>query len=98
MSTKTKKPSLNAQLKAAKTEAAEQQLHAASLQKKLDESERMKTHYQGMRDKAEAELNGIHAFLDAVPNPPSRKTNPEFTSYAQDVSAMTRLSVFLATR
>lgn len=43
---------------------------------------------------AEKELADVHAFLDAVPNPPADKTG----EYNSKLSAMTRLSVYLATR
>lgn len=100
MTTKTKKPSLQAQLKAATAAAAEHKAHADKLQKELDSAKQVREHYSNRADKADAELQQIHAFLDAVPNPPARKTDPAVTGgySADNIGALTRLSVFLATR
>lgn len=97
MTTK-KKPSLQTQLKNAKAELAAAQQKIAQLQKELDSNKGTITYNHGRAERAEGELQQIHAFLDAVPNPPARKTDPTVTDYARDVTALTRLTVFLATR
>lgn len=99
MTTK-KKPSFQTQLKDAKAELAAAQQKIAALQKEAESDKRMKEHYSSEATGAKAELEQIHAFLDAVPNPPARKTDPVVTGAygAENVGALTRLTVFLATR
>jgi uncharacterized protein YhaN len=98
--TTKKKPSLQAQLKDAKIELAAAQQEVSKLQKELESDKRMKDHYAKESADAKAELQQIHAFLDAVPNPPTRKTDPNVTGEysASNVAVLTRLTVFLATR
>src|SRR5690348_57354 len=87
MTKATRKPALTTQLKNAQAEIA-------ALTKKVETEERNAKYAQARADEAKRELADVHAFLDAVPNPPANKTG----EYSQPVSAMTRLSVFLATR
>jgi uncharacterized protein YlxW (UPF0749 family) len=87
MAKNARKPALSTQLKAAQAETA-------ALQKRIEQFERTSKYENDARAKAERELSDIHAFLDAVPNAPASKT----TEYSQPISAMTRLSVYLATR
>lgn len=53
------------------------------------------THYQGTQ-KLEAELEQIHQFLDAVPNPVARQSDDENNYSRVTRSAMTRLIAWLA--
>jgi hypothetical protein len=76
-------------------EIIEHKAHAEKLAKDLENAETMKKHYYATSEKNSAELSEIHAFLDAVPNPPP--TSPGENQY-QKLSVMTRLSVFFATR
>lgn len=95
-----KKKSIATQLKDAKIElaAAHQKINAQ--QKELEQDKRMREHYSSEFTKATNELAQIHAFLDAVPNPPARKTDPNLTGEytASNIATLTRLTVFLATR
>lgn len=91
----TKKPSIVTQLKNAKAEIAEHRLHIEKLQKELDSAKSNNSYHSERAQKAEAEVGQIHAFLDSVPNPPP--TAQQDNQYAK-LSAMTRLSVFFATR
>lgn len=82
-----RKPSVTTELRNAKTE----------LDKVKNELESLKSQHKwatDARSTAENEPNQIHAFLDAVPNPPADKVG----DYGQKASAMTRLAVYLATR
>lgn len=90
----SKKPSITTQLKAAKAEAAEQKAHAEKLQKDLASANQTLDMYRNRNTNAEGELDQIHAFLNAVPNPPAEKLEGSYNK----LGAMTRLSVFLATR
>lgn len=88
---KTKTPAISAQLKNALAEIE-------ALKKKIENTESISRYRDQENTKLSAELGQIHAFLDAVPNPPVRET--ETGNYGAKVahSAMTRLSVYLATR
>lgn len=99
-SKKNRKPSVAAQLKDAKIELAAAHQKIAALQKEAESDKRMKDHYAKEAMDAKNELQQIHAFLDAVPNPPTRKTDPAVTGEytASNVAVLTRLTVFLATR
>lgn len=104
MTTETKPrkkgPSQRSLLLAARNEATEHKAHAEKLAKDLESAKGMQKHYSDRAEKADAELSNIGAFLDAVPNPPPRKTDPAVTGdySARDINVSTRLSVFLATR
>lgn len=89
-----KKISVAAQLKAALADANEQRNHATRLMKDIEQAKQSSTYANERASRAERELADVHAFLDAVPNPPADKTG----EYNTKLSAMTRLSVFLATR
>jgi hypothetical protein len=91
MTTK-KKPSLQTRLKNAEALAGEHRLHAEKLQKQLDDKERSLGYANDRAKAAEAEIAQVHAFLDAVPNPPADKLADGYSK----VGAMTRLAVFLA--
>lgn len=97
---KNRKPSVATQLKDAKIELAAAHQKIAALQKEGESDKRMKEHFSKEAEAAKAELQQIHAFLDAVPNPPTRKTDPNVTGEysASNVAVLTRLTVFLATR
>ncbi|MEG0966729.1 MAG: hypothetical protein RSG92_15275 [Pseudomonas sp.] len=84
-----RKPALSTQLKASQAEVA-------ALQKKLESSEQHQKWARESADKANTALNDVHAFLDAVPNPPARKAGEE--GYGAERSLMTRLAVYLSTR
>jgi len=82
-----RKPALTTELKNVKAE----------LEKVKKDLESSKSSHKWSQDRAvaaEKELADIHAFLDAVPNPPTDKTG----EYGAKISAMTRLSVYLASR
>lgn len=76
-------------------EAAQKEIE--TLKTKVASAERTAS-YQAERTAAlDIEVRQIHLFLDAVPNPPARKVAGEYGS-SHDVSAMTRIAVYLATR
>lgn len=93
MTTK-KKPSIQTRLKDALAELSALQQLVAKLQKEAENQKQTVNYHNGRAEKAEHELNQVHAFLDAVPNPPAEKAG----EYGQKASAMTRLAVFLSTR
>lgn len=86
----SKKPAVSTLLKNALSEVE-------ALKKKVESADSTAKWANQRADKAESELQQIHAFLDAVPNPPLRKIELDYGA-KQDVSAMTRLSVYLATK
>lgn len=90
----TRKPSIRTQLKAAQAVIAERDQELRARQKELDTTKQMRDHYDNRVKAAEGEIAQIHAFLDAVPNPPAAMTG----EYGAKVGAMTRLAVFLSTR
>lgn len=93
MTTK-KKPSIQKQLTETRNALAIAESALATKQKELDNTKSTMSHYErSMRD-AQSEVAQVHAFLDAVPNPPASKAADGYTS----INAMTRLSVWLATR
>lgn len=94
------KPSVASQLKNANIELAAAHQKILALQKEAESDKRMKDYHANEAKDAKDELHQIHAFLDAVPNPPARKTDPTVTGEytASNVAVLTRLTVFLATR
>ncbi len=80
-----RKLSTATQLKNANAEIAE-------IKKKLENAESYKKMYQNSAERAEQELEQVHRFLDAVPNPIAREPEQYKT-----ISAMTRLAAWLAT-
>lgn len=83
-----RKPALSTQLRQA-------QADLASLATKLKTVETSVKYNSDRATKAEQEIEQVHSFLDAVPNPPDRKTTGD---YAQPVALMTRLAVYVSTR
>ena len=66
----------------------------AAKQKEIDLTKSEILNYERSMREAQSEAKQIHAFLDAVPNPPASKALDGYTT----INAMTRLSVWLATR
>ena len=101
---KTRTPALSTQLNSALTKVelltAERDnlIHlrgeVAALTKKLADAEQTKNYYKEQNSGFNKELNEIHSFLDAIPNPPTKTHSDGYTTF----SAMTRLSVWLANR
>lgn len=89
MTTK-KKPALSTQLKTALAEVD-------ALKKKLSDAERMSKYHSDAQSVATAELQQVHAFLDAVPNAPARKIAGDYGSEIP-VSLMSRLAIYLSAR
>lgn len=89
-----RKPSIATQLKDAKVELAAAQQKIGKLEKDLESEKANRTYASAARDEAQKEVTQIHEFLNAIPNPPADKGADGYTK----ISAMTRLSVFLATR
>ena len=87
------KPSIATQLRNAKIENTAQAQEVEKLKKQLADKENLLKYASTRATDAEGEVKQIHAFLDAVPNPPADKLADGYTK----VSAMTRLAVYLAT-
>lgn len=81
-----RKPALSTQLKAANARIVE-------LEKKLSDTERSVKYNSDRASAADAEVNQVHAFLDAVPGS-IPKEGEGYTKH----SAMTRLAAWLATK
>lgn len=92
--TAKKKPSIQKQLTDCRNELALAQAALATKQKEADNLKSTQTYYERNATEARSELAQIHSFLDAVPNPPASKAVDGHTP----IAAMTRLSVWLATR
>lgn len=93
----TKKISVAAQLKAIKVEHAAQTQEVVKLRKELEQANGYKKWADDAKVKAQAELEQVHCFFDAMGEQTvARKTPAEYGQ--NDNSAMTRLSVFLANR
>jgi hypothetical protein len=93
-SKKTKTPALSTQLKAAQAQIAE-------LTKKAEREESYRKNAEDKTREYLAELNNVHALLDAMPNPPPRvaeQTNSWGGKSEGPVPASVRVSVLLATR
>jgi hypothetical protein len=89
--------SLTKQLKASVTELAEQKLHNEKLVKDLESKNSSFKYTYDQVQSLRQEIEQVHSFLDAIPNPPSRESSD--SEYSKTKHAlMTRLSVFLATR
>jgi multidrug resistance efflux pump len=96
MTTK-KKPGIQKQLTEARNAPAALAAAEAALaakQKEIDLTKSEILNYERSMREAQSEAKQIHAFLDAVPNPPASKALDGYTT----INAMTRLSVWLATR
>lgn len=95
----TRKPSVATQLKNLKIEHAAQQQLLDRTAKERD-SEKSSKEYNGRElEKARAELDQMHALLDALPQPILRKPEPsDSCAYPQPFTAATRLSAWLAAR
>lgn len=102
MTANTPKPTLSVKLHTAEQIiAAMRENHASELKvinEKLTSSQRTGSYDRERSDKALDELAQIHSFLDAVPCPPARSTATNEYGGKTESSAMTRLSVYLATR
>jgi uncharacterized coiled-coil protein SlyX len=83
----TRKPAASTLLKQANARVEE-------LEKKLTSSESSMKYHSNQASEAQAELNDMHAFFDALPNSIPRKDSESY----QTRSAMTRLAAWLATR
>lgn len=97
MATKKKAPSIPAQLKELRAEHAALQQQAKKLETDLSQKESMRGHYQRTAEKAEAEVEQVHAFLDSVPGAIERKVTGEY-GVTTERAAMTRLAAWLAVR
>jgi len=91
----TKKLSVTTQLKNARLEETRLRTTIEELEKKLKSAESTKESFSSMYSKINDDHSQIHAFLDAVPNPPI-SVMPE-NQYSK-LSLMTRLSLYFATR
>lgn len=92
-----KKPSIKKQL--ADLKAAHTSLHsdAEKLRKELEQAKNYQKWAEQARDKANGELEQVHAFFDAMGEQTVARKVP--AEYGQtENSAMTRLSVLLANR
>jgi len=83
----TRKPAISTQLKAAQTRIAE-------LEKKLESAESTRKYISDRENKANEELNQLHAFIDALPGSIKRKNEETYVEHG----AMTRLAAWLATK
>lgn len=83
----TKKPAVTTQLKTANARIAE-------LEKELSSAKSNKDYYERDARKANEELNGLHALLDAMPGALPKEKKEGYGSH----SAMTRLASWLASR
>jgi len=92
--TAKKKPSIQKQLTDCRNELSLAQAALAAKQKEFDTLKINQSYHERSATEARNELAQIHAFLDAVPNPPASKAVDSYTP----IAAMTRLSVWLATR
>jgi chromosome segregation ATPase len=88
--------SLTKQLKAAQTELAEHKAHSEKLAKDLESKKSNYDYQYNQTQLLQREIDQVHSFLDAIPNPPAREADGEYTKVKH--ALMTRLSVFLATR
>lgn len=88
---KPKQPALSTQVKTLTAQVAE-------LEKKLAQEKASKDGQSQARQEKEAEIEQVHALLDALPGAAGRKTAHEEAYYRKDLSIMTRLASYLAAR
>jgi hypothetical protein len=70
----------------------------ADLQKKLDDVTKTKDRYYTERQTVEAELEQVHAILDAIPAAPARTFKPEESYSTIERKTPARLAAFFAIR
>jgi predicted nuclease with TOPRIM domain len=70
----------------------------ADLQKKLDETTKSKDRHYQERQTVEAELEQVHAILDAIPAAPARRFKPEDAYSEIERKTPARLAAFFAVR
>ena len=88
---KPKQPALSTQVKTLTAQVAE-------LEKKLAQETKYKEGHYVARQEKEAEVEQVHALLDALPGAAGRKTAHEEAYCRKDLSIMTRLAAYLAAR
>jgi hypothetical protein len=93
-----KKASLATQIRNERAEAFAVKQKLEKTEKELESSKQSNKYNSDRAQKAEAELEQVHMFLDAVPNPPARKSENAGGYGHTEHSLMTRMSVYLTTR
>lgn len=86
-----KTPALSTQLKAA-------QQRIADTEKKLAEAVKSKEYHHGEWQKTNAELEQVHAILDAIPAAPARQFKPEDAYSPIERKTPARLAAYFAVR
>jgi chromosome segregation ATPase len=86
-----KQPALSTQLKAAQARIEE-------LEKKVKTETESKDRFYRDREAVSAELEQVHAILDAIPNAPARHFKPEEAYGTLERKTPARLAAFFAIR
>lgn len=94
----TKKPAASTLLKAANAEIAKLQEKLAAAEAHAKTESQRKDVYYAAKEKAEAEIEQVHALLDALPGSGPRKTEGENSWDTKSLATMTRLAAYLANR
>lgn len=90
-----KKVSLTRQLKAANERILILEKQIEEHEKKLKTAEGNRDYYSKQSSDRQAEIEGMHTLLDALPLPPPSKTTAD---YPRDLNIATRLAAWLASR
>lgn len=94
----TKTPALSTRLKLANAEIESLRKKIESLESTLKNECAHKNSYFNDKQKAEAEIEQVHALLDALPGSGPRKTEGENSWDQKTLATMTRLAAYLANR
>ena len=96
----TRKKAASTIIKEQATEIARMAEKIVGLEKDLASARSAKDSFYASFQERERQIEEVHTMLDAVQNPPPRKTEPSAISYRSpvDLTMLARLAVFLATK
>lgn len=85
---------------AASTLLKQAQAQIEKLQKELEQARSLQKTYNEQRVEAQAQVDQVHALIDALPGSVGRKVAGDQNAWPPDISlnVMTRLAAWLATR